>query len=210
MNNPLPEFPDLPRPRGWCLHSQRQLSTCSGTDASRPPVALGLAVLIPVGAFPLWFSRAAGFREFTRSLNPRTLTFVQSWRIAGFTLPVLYAAGMLPAGFAVPAGWGDIAIGVTAPLITLKFATSSQRRGFVFWQILGIVDLVMAIALGTLARLFSPRGVPTAVMKVLPMSLNPTFAVPLLIILRLICIAQARHWEQRQYFAAGEQVAWSI
>jgi len=180
------------------------------TDPSRPPVALGLAVLIPIGAFLLWFSRAAGFRAFALSLNPRTLTFVQSWRIAGFTFLVLYAAGMLPGGFALPAGWGDIAIGVTAPLVASKFATSSHRRVFLLWQILGIVDLVMAIALGTLARLISPHGVPTGVMTVLPMSLIPTFAVPLLIILHLICIAQARHWEQRQYLRAEEQVASSI
>jgi hypothetical protein len=124
---------------------------------------------------------------------------VHSWRIAGFTFLALYAAGILPGIFALPAGWGDIAIGATAPVAAIKLANFSRRRGFIFWQILGIVDLVTAVALGTLARLISPQGVTTGALTVLPLSLIPTFAVPLLIILHVICIAQARGWEERQY-----------
>src|SRR5207253_4291248 len=101
------------------------------------PLTLGLAVLTPIVAFLLWFATSAGFRQFAMSLNPSTLTFVQSWRIVGFTFLVLYAAGILPGLFALPAGWGDIAIGTTAPLVAIKFANFSHRRGFIFWQILG-------------------------------------------------------------------------
>src|SRR5713226_9049819 len=115
------------------------------TDPSLPPLPLGLAALTPIVVFLLWFATSARFRQFALSLNPRTLTFVESWRIAGFTFLVLYAAGRLPGVFALPAGWGDIAIGATAPLAALKLANFSRRRGFVFWQVLGIFDLVMAL-----------------------------------------------------------------
>jgi len=101
------------------------------------PVALGLAVTIPIVAFLLWFATSAAFRQFALSLNPRTLTFVQSWRVAGFTFLVLYAAGILPGVFALPAGLGDIAIGATAPLVAIKLGNFNHRRGFIFWQILG-------------------------------------------------------------------------
>ena len=171
------------------------------------PVALGLAVTIPIVAFLLWFATSAAFRQFALSLNPRTLTFVQSWRVAGFTFLVLYAAGILPGVFALPAGGGDIAIGATAPLVAVKLANFNHRRGFIFWQILGISDLVMAVTLGTIARLISPDGVGTGVMTVLPLSLIPTFAVPLLIMLHVICIAQARQWTERQYSHVGEQLS---
>jgi len=171
------------------------------------PVALGLAVTIPIVAFLLWFATSAAFRQFALSLNPRTLTFVQSWRIAGFTFLVLYAAGILPGVFALPAGGGDIAIGATAPLVAVKLANFNHRRGFIFWQILGISDLAMAVTLGTIARLTSPDGVGTGVMTVLPLSLIPTFAVPLLIMLHVICIAQARQWTERQYSHVGEQLS---
>jgi hypothetical protein len=171
------------------------------------PVALGLAVTIPIVAFLLWFATSAAFRQFALSLNPRTLTFVQCWRVAGFTFLVLYAAGILPGVFALPAGLGDIAIGATAPLVAIKLGNFNHRRGFIFWQILGISDLVMAVTLGTIARLISPDGVGTGVMTVLPLSLIPTFAVPLLIMLHVICIAQARQWTERQYSHVGEQLS---
>jgi hypothetical protein len=174
------------------------------TNPNLPPLALGLAVLTPIVVFLFWYATSAGFRQFALSLDPRTLTFVHSWRIAGFTFLALYAAGILPGVFALPAGWGDIAIGATAPLAALKLANFSRRRSFIFWQILGIFDLVLAVTLGTAARLISPHGVTTEVMTVLPMSLIPTFAVPLLIMLHVICIAQARQWKERQYSHVGE------
>jgi hypothetical protein len=176
------------------------------TDPEQPPLALGLAVLIPLGVFLLWFATSAGFRQFALSLDPRTLTFVQSWRIAGFTFLVLCAAGLLPGVFALPAGWGDIAIGATAPLAALKLANFSRRRGFIFWQILGIFDLVTAVTVGTTARWISPNEVGTALMTVLPLSLIPTFAVPLFMMLHVICIAQARQWKAGEYSHVGEQL----
>ena len=106
----------------------------------------------------------------------------------------------------MPAGWGDIAIGATAPFAAIKLANFSHRRGFIFWQILGMLDLVMAVTLGTTARLISPHGVATGVMTVLPMSLIPTFAVPLLIMLHVICIAQATQWKEGQSLRAEEQL----
>jgi len=180
------------------------------TDPDVPPLAMGLAVLIPLVVFLLWFRTSAGFREFALSLNPGVLTFVQSWRIAGLAFLALYTVGLLPGVFALPAGWGDIAIGATAPLAALKLANFSHWRGFIFWQILGIFDLVAAVVLGTTARFISPNEVKTAVMTVLPMSLIPTFAVPVLIMLHIICIAQARQWKAGTYAHVGEPLRASV
>ncbi|MFZ0815361.1 MAG: hypothetical protein WAM78_07570 [Candidatus Sulfotelmatobacter sp.] len=165
------------------------------TKPGAPPLPVGISALAPIVVFLIWFAASASFRRFTLSLNPSTLTFVQSWRIAGLTFLTLYAIGLLPGFFALPAGLGDIAIGATAPWAALKLANFSHRRGFLFWQVLGMIDLVTAVTSGTTAGLISPHGVPTAVMTVLPMSLIPTFAVPLFFILHIICIAQARHWK---------------
>jgi hypothetical protein len=162
--------------------------------------------MIPFGAFLIWFATSSGFRQFALSLDPRTLTFVQSWRIAGFTFLALYAAGLLPGLLALPAGWGDIAIGATAPIAAIKFANFSRRRAFVFWQILGILDLVTAITLGTTARLIVPHEVATSAMTVLPMSLIPAFAVPLFLMIHVICIAQAMRWREGQDLHLREQL----
>jgi len=176
------------------------------TGQGQPPLALGLAVLIPIVVFLVWFARSAAFRQFALSLSPRVLTFVQSWRVAGFVFLVLAAYGILPRIFALPAGWGDILIGATAPLVGWKLASAGRRRSFMLWQALGIADLVMAVSLGTLASVLDPHGIPTSPLTVLPLSLIPTFAVPLLLILHVICIAQAKRWPARPSVPAGAQV----
>jgi hypothetical protein len=177
------------------------------TDPSRPPIFLGLAALTPIVVFAVWYAASEGFRDFAQSLNPRTLTIVQSWRIAGFAFVALYAYGILPGVFALPAGWGDVFIGLTAPLVALSLADPEHRKGFILWQVLGIFDLVEAVTLGMTSRLIEPHGIPTAPVTVLPLSLIPTFAVPLLLILHVICIAQARRWATQPRAQFGERLA---
>src|SRR5260370_34289570 len=58
-----------------------------------------------------------------------------------------------------------------------------------------MADLVMAVSFGTPDSLLSPHGPPMTAMTVLPLSLVPTFIVPLLLIFHVICIAQARAWK---------------
>jgi hypothetical protein len=163
-------------------------------DSNRVGLAVALAALAPIAMFSLWFATSEKFRQFALSLNPRILTFAQSWRIVGFTFVLLEARGGLPAIFALPAGYGDMAIGATATLVAWKLANPSHRSSFILWQMLGIADLVMAVSLGTTARLLSPHSTSMVAMTVLPLSLVPTFLVPLFTILHVICIAQARAW----------------
>jgi hypothetical protein len=174
------------------------------TAPDQPPLRFGLAVLIPLVIFVLWSAASQPFRQFLLSLNPRTLTFVQSWRIAGFVFLVLYTYGILPGQMALPAGWGDIAIGATAPLVALKLANPNHRKSFIFWQLLGITDLVSAVGMGVATRFIDPHAIATSPMTVLPMSLIPTFAVPLFLILHFISIAHARQWQEQQYPQVGE------
>jgi hypothetical protein len=159
-----------------------------------PPIALGLAVITPILLFLVWFASSPGFRQFVLSLSPRAVTLVQSTRIAGIVFLALGTYRILPRYFALSAGWGDMIIGATAPFAALWFSKPAHRRGFIFWQLLGIADLVNALALGTLSGVIDPHGIPTAAMAVLPMSYITTFAVPVFLMLHIICIAQARRW----------------
>lgn len=175
-------------------------------DPSRPPLPLGLAVVIPIGLFLLWYAASKSFRQFVLNLNPRALTYVHSWRLVGFTFLVLYSYRILPGLLALPAGWGDIAIGATAPFAAMVLANPAHRKSFVAWQVLGILDLVLAVGMGTASRLIDPHGIPPTAMSVLPMSLIPTFAVPLLLILHIICIAQAVRWPEERHSGIPQQV----
>jgi hypothetical protein len=170
-----------------------------------PPIAFGLAVLMPVVVFLVWFASSSGFREFLLSLSPRDLTLVQSVRIAGIVFLALGTYKILPAFFALSAGWGDIIVGATAPFAALWLANPAHRKSFIFWQLLGIADLVNALTLGTLSGIIDPHGISTAPMTVLPMSYITTFAVPLFLILHIICIAQARRWPATRFAATGNR-----
>src|SRR6266849_10479364 len=158
-------------------------------DSNRIGLAVAIAALTPIIVFSLWFAASARFRQFTLSLNPRILTSAQAWRIVGFTFVILEARGILPAIFALPAGYGDMAIGATAPFVAWKLVSPSHRSAFILWQFLGIADLVTAVTLGTTARLLVAQDVSMTAMTVLPLSLIPTFIVPLLTIFHVICIA---------------------
>ena len=160
----------------------------------RPPLPLGLAFVVPVVAFVACYLTSARFREFVLSLDLRVLTLTQTFRVVGIAFVILYFLGALPGVFALPAGWGDFAVGVTAPVVAWYWKRPFPYRTFVVWNVLGILDLVTAMSLGVLASA-SPVGalagdVTTRLMGQFPLSLVPTFFVPLLLILHLICLAR--------------------
>lgn len=165
----------------------------------RLPIPLGAAAILPVVAYAICYLTWTEFRRFVLAANLRLLTLAQTWRVGGVVFLILYHQGLLPSVFALPAGWGDIAIGATAPLMALAISskTSFPKKIFVAWNLLGMFDLVMAVTLGILASP-SPLGVlagevTTQMMGTFPLSLIPTFFVPLLIIFHLISLGHVWH-----------------
>jgi hypothetical protein len=175
------------------------------------PIALGVAAVLPVVVFAVWFRTSARFRAFALSLDPVVLTAVQSWRAGGIVFLILMAKGLLPSMFAVPAGLGDMAIGLSAPFVArAMWRGNISADGVRRWQRAGILDLVVAVTMGVLCAPgktgILAHGTTTLLMGLLPMSLIPTFAVPLLVIFHLICIAQLRQ-ENRQSWGGRAVVA---
>jgi hypothetical protein len=166
------------------------------TAPGRPPLPLLVAVLGPIVLFAAVYALSERFRTYVRTGDPVLLTHLQSWRILGGIFLALMAFGLLPAAFAGPAGWGDVVIGVTAPFVAQALAVrGAARMGrlFVGWQLLGILDLVVAVGTGTSLRLAGADGAEQmAAMGRLPLSLIPGFAVPLFVILHFASIAQVR------------------
>lgn len=168
------------------------------------PIPLGLAFLTPILVFLFWFRFSPQFREYALSRNPALLAMLHVERVGGVTFLILLSKNLLPATFALPAGIGDIAIGLAAPLIAWQFLKAKQySRTFVIWNALGIADLVIAVTTGVLSSnanfgILAHGAVTTSLMGQLPMSLVPTFLVPLFVILHLISLAQARGQQPQQ------------
>ena len=161
-----------------------------------PPLALLIGFAAPIVSSVLAFRLSARFRAWVLAIEPRTLVSVQAWRFGGLGFVALYAYGILPGFFAWPAGLGDMAIGATAPWVLSRLTASSaflSSRAFVRWNLLGLLDLFVAVSLGAIGGfLASDEAVTTAPMAALPLVLIPAFLVPLFIVMHFALLAQAR------------------
>ena len=105
---------------------------------------------------------------------------------SGISFVVLYADHRLPAPFAPVAGWGDIFIGGTAPLVAwFSYRQGGNARPILWiWNLVGTLDLIAAVSLGVLSSPGPQRLIfaepSSAIMTTLPWLLIPGFLVPVL------------------------------
>jgi hypothetical protein len=163
-----------------------------------PPLALLIGLLAPLSLFLIGYWTIRPLRELILTADLRLIVGMQAWRWAGFGFLTLYSYGVLPGIFAWPAGLGDMAIGVTAPLVLSKLLRRpnfAASKSFVAWNLSGILDLTVAVSIGALVPLLAPNlygAVSTAPMTQLPLVLVPTYLVPTFLILHLTALFQAR------------------
>ena len=169
----------------------------AGTPGSPPlPIFFGFATPLAV-FFAAYFSSNA-FRTFILGVDLRFVAAIQAWRWAGLGFISLYAHGILPGLFAFPAGLGDMAIGFTAPWMVARLARNTSFAGsrqFVTWNIMGILDLLIAVSMGVISSgiLKGLAGnVTSGAMAQLPLVLIPAYMVPFFIMLHFAALAQAR------------------
>jgi len=165
------------------------------TTGGAPPVAIGLAACAPPLAAIAFAAGSPRFRAWAMSLDLRFLTLLQAWRAGGLAFLGLAAVHALPGGFAIPAGVGDLTVGLTAPLVA-AFVVGRSDRLYLAWTALGIADLITAVTLGILYS-SSPIGVlrgdiGTDLMASLPMSIIPTFGVPITLVIHILALTNLR------------------
>jgi hypothetical protein len=120
------------------------------------------------------------------------LIAVQTYRIGGIAFLWGMTQGILEPAFAIPAGVGDLLIGLTAiPFaIFLWKGYSWSKYSLVVWSVLGIADLVNAVTLG---RITSP-DFSSSTMATFPWILVPTVGVPLGLALHGVTLYRLRKW----------------
>jgi len=166
-----------------------------------PPLPIFFGVAIPLALFFAAYFGLKSFRDFILGADLRFVAAIEAWRWAGLGFLSLYANGILPGLFALPAGLGDMAIGFSAPWIVLSLVRNplfAASRRFVIWNILGIIDFVVAVSTATLSSGAFPGisaligNVTTSPMARLPLVLIPAFMVPFFTMLHLTALFQAR------------------
>jgi hypothetical protein len=133
----------------------------------------GLVALIPfvIAVIALFASKT--LRAINTATPSAWLIAIQTYRIAGimFVWPFL-TYGILPAGFAYPAGIGDALTGIFARIVALMVAQNRPHalKWAVAWNLFGILDLIVAPAT---ALAFQAR-----VLNIYPLALVPLFLGP--------------------------------
>jgi hypothetical protein len=161
-----------------------------------PTIQYGILLPILVGALLIWRSETT--ERIIAAVPQQWLVGVQLYRALGVIFLILYATGKLPGQFAWPAGLGDIAIGLSAPLVGLAYARAPNKAAglVVAWNVLGILDLIVAVGTAFMtapSRFVSLEVQPTSdLMTALPMALIPVYLVPLSIVLHLASLTKLR------------------
>lgn len=147
----------------------------------------------------LLFWRSSTFRNWLLSVDIRVLVLFHLTRFVGIYFLILYGRGELPYTFAVPGGWGDIAVAVTALLVSIF----SPVRGAVGWKILllwnlfGFIDIMFVVA--TAARLAMSNPESMSAITRLPLSLLPTFLVPIIIFTHVVIFIRLLRSRKENY-----------
>ncbi|HEV8608591.1 MAG TPA: hypothetical protein VGS98_00775 [Thermoanaerobaculia bacterium] len=163
------------------------------TDASEAPPRIAWAVVPLVLGIAL-LAASPGLRRTIDAVPPDRLIGVQLYRVLGGVFLVGWALGIFPTVFALPAGFGDVLIGVTAPLVAknLRNGYPLSRRLAILWNVVGLADLVMAVTLGVLSapgqlqRFAFDR--PNVAISEFPFVIVPTVLVPLSVLLHVFSL----------------------
>ncbi|HLE24696.1 MAG TPA: hypothetical protein VI935_03490 [Thermodesulfobacteriota bacterium] len=126
------------------------------------------------------------FRNWVFNLDIRVLVLVHLSRFIGIYFLILHSQGELPYAFAVPGGLGDIAVATTAIFVSL-ISSASGVKGFrilLIWNVFGLLDILFVIAAAGRLGMADPGSINA--LTRLPLSLLPTFLVPIIIFTHII------------------------
>jgi hypothetical protein len=154
-------------------------------------VYTGLVLL--AGLIPLLVSTQ--FRHILRAIPATWLVGVHGIRVAGFLFLALADMRLLPAGFALPAGYGDMLTGLFAiGLVALLRQGKPHTRALVVaWNLFGLLDFVSAFVtgklfLGQFAAQAAAAGSSLGYLNYV--LLIPSFAVPVFALLHFFSLYQ--------------------
>lgn len=138
-------------------------------------ILIALTALLLVACFGI-----TAVRAWIDALDVRALVLPHVTRFVGFYFLILCQRGELPYAFAVPGGWGDIIVASLAVGVVFLPLREALRHHVCFiWNTIGLADILFVVVAA--ARIGFSRPWQLGALQVLPLSVLPTFLVPLLI-----------------------------
>ena len=159
-------------------------------SASAPVIAGIVWILTALALLACWKVRT--LHRWTMKVEMRWLVLLHLTRFVGFYFFLLCSRGELPFAFAAPAGWGDI---VVAALAVLLLALSNARNWsmLIIWNTIGLTDILFVVM--TALRLGLEDWRSMHALREFPLSLLPTFLVPLIIVSHVLIFFRAAEAE---------------
>ena len=167
---------------------------------ARSPVPPPVIVAGLTAAGIVAYAASVGTRSAVRAVPLAALVAVHLVRFVGAWFIVLYRRGELPFAFAVPGGWGDIVTAAMAAGIlvgAIPPRTRARRRVLFAWNAFGLLDIVFVVA--NAARLYLAGPAQLAPFTRLPLSLLPTYFVPLIALSHLAIFGRLRGSGTREF-----------
>jgi hypothetical protein len=162
-------------------------------NPSAPAVAATVWTLTALVLIACW--KIGPIRAWTLNVDLRWLLLFHLTRlVAGVYFLVLCWRGELPCAFARPVGWGDIIVAVLALAVIAVMRTEFAKTLLLFWNTIGLIDIVFVVFSALRFGLRDWQSMHA--LRELPLSLLPTFLVPLIIashVLIFVRLARARN-----------------
>ena len=147
-------------------------------NASALAVAATVWALTALLLLACWKVRT--IRACVLNIDLRWLVLLHLTRLfAGAYFLVLCQSSQLPCAFARPAGWGDIVVAVLALAVVGAMRTQFAKTFLLSWNTLGLIDIVFVVSSALRFGLKDWQSMHA--LRELPLSLLPTFLVPLII-----------------------------
>jgi hypothetical protein len=155
------------------------------SPAATPFPTIAVMAGLPVVAAAIAALSVARIREALLGLPVAFLVGLNAARLLGVFFLLLTAQNRLSGPFPQFAGWGDIIVGLIAiPLTSAMIRNpNGNRRRLLLWNMLGTLDLIVAVTLGLLSAPGSPLqvfggAIGSAAVWTLPWAVIPTLLVP--------------------------------
>jgi hypothetical protein len=169
----------------------------TGAFRPRPGVpALPLAIFLPVLLAAPLLLNSKRIGTLLDATPTAWLVGLQVYRVFGGIFLVSWSRGTIPGSFALPAGIGDVLVGVLALPVASLLASGhgDARRLALAWNVLGLLDFAIAISIGILSapgplQLIIPEP-PNRELGTFPSVMIPAFAVPSSILLHALSLRQ--------------------
>ena len=156
-------------------------------EKANAPIVAGIVwTLTALTLLACW--KVPTLQRWTMKVELRWLVLLHLTRFVGFYFFLLCSRGELPFAFAAPAGWGDISV---AALAVLLLALSGARNWsmLIIWNTIGLTDILFVVMTALRLGLEDPQSMHA--LREFPLSLLPTFLVPLIIVSHVLIFFRA-------------------